>query len=115
MVASEAVPDLHVVVSSARPAVPTSIRGVRLNKTAVYIMRHWYEANLDHPYPDTTTTEELAKAGQITIEQVKKWLSNKRMRCGKLGILKKRFRKDTLQTILSHWDNNFVDTLRDCE
>ncbi len=80
MSASEALPDLDIIINSARPAVPKSRRCIRLNKTAVQLMKHWYTANRDHPYPENNIAEELAKAGNITVEQVKKWFSNKRMR-----------------------------------
>ena len=47
---------------------------------AIRIMGNWYDRNIDHPYPTNETAEVIAKAGQITAEQVKKWFANKRMR-----------------------------------
>ena len=80
MTASELVPDLYAIISSARPTGPTSKRGIRLNKIAVQVMTQWYQRHLNHPYPDNTIAAELARAGNISTGQVKKWFSNKRMR-----------------------------------
>ena len=51
-----------------------------LNDQAVRIMTSWYERHIQHPYPNNSAAEVLAKAGNITVEQVKKWFANKRMR-----------------------------------
>jgi hypothetical protein len=51
-----------------------------LNKEAIRLMEHWYRQNLDHPYPTSSSIEMLAHAGNIGIEQVKKWFANKRNR-----------------------------------
>jgi len=48
--------------------------------SAVSILNHWYESHFDHPYPDETTVDDLAKQGNITPPQVKKWMANKRVR-----------------------------------
>lgn len=51
-----------------------------LSKDAVRLMEHWYQQNLNHPYPTNSVIEMLAQAGNIGIEQVKKWFANKRNR-----------------------------------
>lgn len=51
-----------------------------LSRRAVAMMEEWYQRNFEHPYPSPTTVEALAKAGEITPEQVKKWFANKRNR-----------------------------------
>ena len=51
-----------------------------LNGVAIRIMSNWYERNIHHAYPSNETAEVMAKAGKITVEQVKKWFANKRMR-----------------------------------
>ena len=51
-----------------------------LNDQAVRIMTNWYERHIEHPYPNASAAEVLAKTGNITVEQVKKWFANKRMR-----------------------------------
>ena len=51
-----------------------------LNSLSVRIMDSWYKRNLRHPYPSLETAEVLASAGKITVEQVKKWFANKRLR-----------------------------------
>ena len=56
-------------------------RGSRkLKPEATDIMNRWYYEHLRHPYPNPDTTEKLAKACHITVDQVKKWFANKRMR-----------------------------------
>lgn len=52
-----------------------------LSRKAVKMMEEWYSRNFEHPYPGPTAVEALAKAGEITPEQVKKWFANKRNRC----------------------------------
>ncbi|XP_045174908.2 homeobox protein 4-like [Mercenaria mercenaria] len=52
-----------------------------LSRKAVKMMEEWYSRNYEHPYPGPTAVEALAKAGEITNEQVKKWFANKRNRC----------------------------------
>ena len=51
-----------------------------LSGVAIRIMTNWYERNIHHAYPSNETAEVMAKAGKITVEQVKKWFANKRMR-----------------------------------
>ena len=52
------------------------------NNIAHRIMNNWYERNIEHPYPSYDTAEVMAKAGGITVEQVKKWFANRRLRLG---------------------------------
>lgn len=52
------------------------------SKVAIRIMTNWYERNSEHPYPSYETAEVMAKAGGITVEQVKKWFANRRLRLG---------------------------------
>ena len=51
-----------------------------LNPRAVIIMNNWYERNKDYPYPSTDTCKVMAQAGNMTVEQVRKWFANKRQR-----------------------------------
>ena len=55
-------------------------RAVKLAEVAVRILTSWYERNIEHPYPSHDTTQILATSGNITVEQVQKWFSNRRMR-----------------------------------
>ena len=55
-------------------------RVIKLNEVAIRIMTSWYQRNNEHPYPSHETAEILAKSGNITVEQVQKWFSNRRMR-----------------------------------
>ena len=53
-----------------------------LNSVAVRILSSWYQRNKEHPYPNHETCEVMGKASNISVEQVKKWFSNRRMREG---------------------------------
>ena len=53
-----------------------------LNSVAVRILSRWYQRNKEHPYPSHETCEVMGKASNISVEQVKKWFSNRRMREG---------------------------------
>ena len=55
-------------------------RGRFLNNVAVQLMEEWYRANFDHPYPTDAVVQQLAGLGNITTNQVKKWMANKRVR-----------------------------------
>ncbi|XP_061186323.1 uncharacterized protein LOC133194371 [Saccostrea echinata] len=44
------------------------------------ILNQWYTANQSHPYPTEAQREELAAKTGLTVQQVKRWLSNKRSR-----------------------------------
>ena len=52
------------------------------NPVAHRVMTNWYERNSEHPYPSYETAEVMAKAGGITVEQVKKWFANRRLKLG---------------------------------
>ena len=68
-------------LSDKPPVIQTSTRtSPVLNAVAVRIMTNWYERNSEHPYPSYATAEVIAKAGDISVEQVKKWFANRRMR-----------------------------------
>ena len=67
--------------SGAAHTVKTSTRtSPVLNAVAVRIMTNWYERNKEHPYPSYATAEVIGKAGDVSVEQVKKWFANRRMR-----------------------------------
>ena len=53
-----------------------------LNSVAVCILSSWYQSNKEHPYPSHETCKVMGKASNISVEQVKKWFSNRRMREG---------------------------------
>ncbi|KAK3598535.1 hypothetical protein CHS0354_005816 [Potamilus streckersoni] len=52
-----------------------------LSRRAVEMMEEWYASNYEHPYPNNLVLEAIAKAGDNTKEQAKKWFANKRHRC----------------------------------
>ena len=51
-----------------------------LSAEAVDIMRAWYEAHMEHPYPTDDEKASMADRGGITVAQVKAWFANKRNR-----------------------------------
>ena len=62
-----------------------------LTKTAIQLMEQWYHSHLDQPYPSPVVVEELARRGNITKKQVRKWFTNKRSRSKQSsGISKKK-------------------------
>ena len=71
-----------------QPDIPPPTRVVRrsiikpLSNLASCIMSNWYGRNKEHPYPSYETAEVLAKAGNINVEQVKRWFANRRQRTG---------------------------------
>lgn len=70
-----------------------------LSRNAIRIMLDWYNAHIEHPYPETETIEWIAGEGKISVEQVKKWFANKRNRsCNtkKLSDIANRKRKLSL-------------------
>jgi hypothetical protein len=46
------------------------------------IMVSWYDRNIEHPYPSYEAAKVMAEAGSISVDQVKKWFSNRRLRLG---------------------------------
>ena len=44
------------------------------------ILLKWYERNYSHPYPSFHTCRIMAEATGMTVDQVKKWFSNRRQR-----------------------------------
>ncbi len=85
-------------------------KSVPLNVVAVRIMNKWYEQNIDAPYPANETAEVMANAGGITVEQVKKWFANKRMRSGNTKSIKEQAKSRSKQVVHVHNDVLFVTT-----
>ena len=44
------------------------------------ILKEWYDDHIAYPYLTDSDVEDLARNGDITEEQVKKWMANKRVR-----------------------------------
>lgn len=51
-----------------------------LSGTAVDMLEQWYSLNRHHPYPSDYVVRYISRHGNISINQVKKWLANTRMR-----------------------------------
>ena len=67
--------------TSPKSAVPSQSKS-GINPVALKIMTNWYERNTEHPYPSYETADVMAKAGNISVDQVKKWFANRRLRLG---------------------------------
>ena len=67
-----------------------------LSVLAVRVMQSWYDRNAEHPYPSHDTCTVMAQAGGITVEQVKKWFANKRLRNGQTKSIKEIARRRKL-------------------
>ena len=78
-----------------------------LNSVAVRILSSWYQRNKEHPYPSHETCEVMGKASNISVEQVKKWFSNRRIREGntkhlsQIAARKKRVRTESSEIPVS--------------
>ena len=68
-------------------------------------MQNWYERNAEHPHPSHDTCSVMAQAGGITVEQVKKWFANKRLRNGQTKSIKEIARRRKLPLDV-HVDTN---------
>lgn len=73
-------PNMDNSPPSAGQCKPLYRRKGFLNPVAVRIMSTWYENNSEHPYPSYEAAQVMAKAGDITVDQVKKWFANHRRR-----------------------------------
>ncbi|PNS15130.1 Homeobox protein knotted-1-like 7 [Sphaceloma murrayae] len=53
---------------------------VRFSRAAVKVLRDWFDANQDHPYPTDEEKEELEKKTNLKSSQITTWLANTRRR-----------------------------------
>ena len=60
----------------ARPKAPKT--SLRMSKTAARGLKQWFDSN--NPYPNKKETKMLASNYDITVVQVRKWFSNRRLR-----------------------------------
>ena len=77
-------PESNVAEKSSKESKPTkgkrALQRRPLSAKAVKILDNWYSAHAKYPYPSSMETEDLAREGEISVAQVKKWLANKRVR-----------------------------------
>lgn len=59
-----------------------------LDPVAIRIMTAWYNNNSEHPYPSYDAAQIMASAGNITVDQVKKWFANRRRRTNNTKTMK---------------------------
>ena len=77
--------DCLYATGSGQPLAKNKMRKKRrriakLSEVASRILSSWYERHLEHPYPDHVALQVLSETGGVTVEQVQKWFSNRRMR-----------------------------------
>ena len=73
--------DQNVASTPKRQSITRPIHvKCKLGPIGVRIMESWYKRNQEHPYPSYDAAEVMAKAGNMSVEQVKKWFANKRRR-----------------------------------
>ena len=72
-------PALDDSSQSASPKFPTKI-GSRFSIETVSILRKWFTANKDHPYPTDMDKETLQAQTGLSRTQIVNWLSNARRR-----------------------------------
>ena len=59
-----------------------TVKKRKFSPTAQRVLSAWYDSHRDYPYPDQDAAEQLARTADISVDQVRKWLSNRRMRSG---------------------------------
>jgi hypothetical protein len=84
----------------------------KLKPEAVEVMNKWFKEHLKHPYPSQEMAEQIAKNCNITMDQVKKWFANKRMRTRntkslhEIALARRRFENNPIlsqMTDAMHW------------
>ena len=60
----------------------TSTTRVPPDGSATQHMADWFDDNRNHPYPSPAVKYRMAEQGNISIAQVNKWFSNRRVRSG---------------------------------
>ena len=91
-------------IETSPPAAVDPHTKTGITPLALRIMTNWYDRNCEHPYPSYDTADVIAKAGNISVDQVKKWFSNRRLRLGNTKNIKviakrrKRAHDDILAT-----------------
>lgn len=69
--------------SSYRGKSPVNSRrnkNTPLNSKALELMKTWYESNISNPYPSKEVLGQICKHGNISVKQVKNWMTHKRTR-----------------------------------
>lgn len=58
-----------------------SSKGRLISIEATQILTNWYESHVQYPYPNDEEVDDLCLMTSLTVQQVKKWMANKRVRC----------------------------------
>lgn len=61
-------------------ALPPSKSGIRFNREAVRVLKHWLSTHTSHPYPDEGERRRLQEQTGLNRTQIANWLANARRR-----------------------------------
>lgn len=88
-----------------KPLIPRDRRNrfvSTFNDVVLHAMSTWYDRNRDHhPYPNKQVCEEFANTGGISVNQVKRWFSNRRQRDGNTKSLTQIAEERRIQRMLT--------------
>ena len=69
---------IYILVNFDNQKSEKSIKSKKFSNEDTIVLENWYIANLNHPYPTSQEKEELVNMTNLSIEQISKWLSNRR-------------------------------------
>ncbi|KPM45389.1 hypothetical protein AK830_g1192 [Neonectria ditissima] len=72
--------DPSLSVHDTAQTTATSKSGIRFNKEAVRILKHWLSTHSSHPYPDESERRRLQGQTGLNKTQIANWLANARRR-----------------------------------
>ncbi len=76
-------PVVPSIKTSAKSLVkPKKLKPAPFQPKVIRVMQKWYNQHCEHPYPSYETAEVMAETGNISVEQVKRWFANRRVRDG---------------------------------
>lgn len=60
--------------------VTSTNRGKKITAESTFILSKWYNEHIRYPYPSDLEVEQLAEQTELSPQQIKKWMANKRVR-----------------------------------
>lgn len=60
--------------------VTSTNRGKKITAESTFILSKWYNEHIRYPYPSDLEVEQLAEQTELSHQQIKKWMANKRVR-----------------------------------
>ena len=68
------------ILDDNKANIELDMKGRLLKPETIQMLEFWYLDNTERPYPGKQAVSHLARTGNITPTQVRKWLANKRVR-----------------------------------